>query len=179
MKKWCRYLLMPVHAAMIASGAKSFRDNPVIGSARLNRRGLHLARRHLAQRMGALRRSRLAGLISAQDRADFERDGFLPMHFPASLGELLRFAGNRRPQVHYHLNALPGLATYLLAMRAGSHPSRFPAYAAAMAPLPWSARPMIMPVMVWAVAATTLPSANSTRPKAITRLRPRRSDAMP
>lgn len=77
MKKWCRYLLMPVHAAMIASGAKSFRDNPVIGSARLNRHGLHLARRHLAQRMGALRRSRLAGLISAQDRSDFERDGFL------------------------------------------------------------------------------------------------------
>lgn len=64
-----------------------------------------------------------------------ERDGFLPMHFPGSLGELLRFAGNQQPQVHYHLNALPSLAPYLLAMRSGSHPSRFPAYAAAMAPL--------------------------------------------
>jgi D-amino-acid dehydrogenase len=64
-----------------------------------------------------------------------ERDGFLPMHFPDSLGELLRFATNTQPQVHYHLGALPSLAPYLLAMRSGSHPSRFPAYAAAMAPL--------------------------------------------
>ena len=64
-----------------------------------------------------------------------ERDGFLPMHFPESLGELMRFATNRTSQVHYHLGALPSLAPYLLAMRAGSHPSRFPAYAAAMAPL--------------------------------------------
>ena len=38
-----------------------------------------------------------------------ERDGFLPMHFPESLSELLRVAGNQQPQVHYHLAALPGL----------------------------------------------------------------------
>lgn len=64
-----------------------------------------------------------------------ERDGFLPMHFPESLGELMHFATNQTPQVHYHLGALPGLAPYLLAMRAGSHPSRIPSFSAAMAPL--------------------------------------------
>ena len=106
MKKWCRYLLMPVHAAMIASGAKSFRGNPVIGSASLNRRGLHLARRRLARRMGALRRSRLASLIPAQDRADFERDGFLlkrdfldPASFQALRQEIYRLDAEAREAV--------------------------------------------------------------------------------
>ena len=77
MTRWYRYLLTPVHAAMVASGAKSFRDNPVIGSASLNRRGLHLMRRDIAWRMGLRRRAQLASLISAEDRAAFERDGFL------------------------------------------------------------------------------------------------------
>jgi hypothetical protein len=76
-RPWFRSLLVPVHALMVLSGAKSFRDNPVIGSARLNRRGLHIARRHLARRMGVLRRAQLASLISEADRASFERDGFL------------------------------------------------------------------------------------------------------
>ena len=30
-----------------------------------------------------------------------ERDGFLAMHFPGSLGELIRYAGNDQPQMHY------------------------------------------------------------------------------
>ena len=77
MTRWYRYLLMPVYAATVASGAKSFRDNPVIGSASLNRRGLHLARRHIAERMGLRRRAKLVSLISAEDRVAFERDGFL------------------------------------------------------------------------------------------------------
>jgi D-amino-acid dehydrogenase len=64
-----------------------------------------------------------------------ERDGFLPMSFPQSLGELLKYAGNTQPQMHYHPSFLPRLAPYLLAMRAGSAPAMRPAYARAMIPL--------------------------------------------
>jgi D-amino-acid dehydrogenase len=64
-----------------------------------------------------------------------ERDGFLPMSFPQTLRELLRYGGNRRPQLHYHPGFIPAAAGYLSAMRDASKPERRPAYAAAMAPL--------------------------------------------
>ena len=64
-----------------------------------------------------------------------ERDGFLPMSFPQKLGDLLRYAGNARSELHYHPGFLPSIAPYLLKMRRGSHPSQRVAYAAAMAPL--------------------------------------------
>lgn len=71
------WLLAPWHVAALATGAKSFRDNPVIGSPRLNRAGLHVARVRLAHRMAEWRRRELATLISQEDRAAFERDGFI------------------------------------------------------------------------------------------------------
>jgi D-amino-acid dehydrogenase len=64
-----------------------------------------------------------------------ERDGFLPMSFPQTVGELLKYAGNSRPQLHYHPGFLPSLTGYLYQMRDGSRPDRRPGYAAAMAPL--------------------------------------------
>lgn len=70
-------VLLPLHCAAILSGAKSFRDNPVIGSPALNRRGLHILRRRIAAWIGARRRRDLAGLLSAEDREAFERDGFI------------------------------------------------------------------------------------------------------
>ncbi|HUA54331.1 MAG TPA: hypothetical protein VMB81_19300 [Candidatus Sulfotelmatobacter sp.] len=72
-----RWLFAPVYLFTIASSAKSFRDNPVIGSPTLNRWGLHVLRRRVAAWLGALRRRQLAPLISAEDRAAFERDGFI------------------------------------------------------------------------------------------------------
>jgi hypothetical protein len=72
-----RYLLAPVWLAALATGAKSFRDNPVIGSAALNKRGLHSRRAKLAHDMAWRRRARLAHLISPADRAAFDRDGFV------------------------------------------------------------------------------------------------------
>ncbi len=51
--------------------------------------------------------------------------------------------------------------------------------AAEMAPAPWMVRPTITHAMVGAHAATKLPSANSSRPKMITGLRPQWSDAQP
>ena len=74
---WWRSLLMPLFAITVLSAAKSFRDNPVIGSPKLNRLGLYLARRRIAARLGARRRARLSGLVSPRDLADFERDGYI------------------------------------------------------------------------------------------------------
>lgn len=75
--KAARYLMAPLWVAALATGAKSFRDNPVIGSAELNRRGLHAKRAKLAHAMAWRRRASLARLISAEDRAAFDRDGFV------------------------------------------------------------------------------------------------------
>ena len=70
-------LKYPLWALALATGAKSFRDNKVIGSAALNRLGLHAARIRLAHRIAQSRRGRLAHLVSPQDRAAFDRDGFV------------------------------------------------------------------------------------------------------
>ena len=69
--------MAPFHLAAVATGAKSFRDNPIIGSPVLNRAGLHVARIRLAHRLVQSRRRRLASLISNGDRIAFERDGFV------------------------------------------------------------------------------------------------------
>ena len=75
-----RALAAPLHALALFTRAKSFRDNPVLGDAVLNRRGLHLRRRLIARRLGAARRRRLEGLVPPADRAAFERDGFILRH---------------------------------------------------------------------------------------------------
>ena len=74
---WARRLLMPAYMLSVLSPAKSFRDNPVVGSPTLNRLGLHVARKIVADRLGRWRRRRLAALIPAEDREAFERDGFI------------------------------------------------------------------------------------------------------
>src|SRR5262245_27729224 len=75
--KAARYLMAPIWVAQLATGAKSFRDNPVIGSESLNHRGLHARRAQLAHDMAWRRRARLAHMVSAEDRAAFDRDGFV------------------------------------------------------------------------------------------------------
>lgn len=87
-----RCLLAPWWALQLFSSAKSFCDNPLIGSPRLNRLGLHRWRVKLAHAMTNRRRRRLSHLISAEDRAAFERDGFV-LHrdlLPAAAFERLR-----------------------------------------------------------------------------------------
>ena len=93
--RWQR-LLLPLQALAVLTASKAFNTNPVIGSPTLNRRGLHLARRRLAARIGASRRRRLTGLLSDTDRAAFERDGFIvkqdfldPATFTAFRDEIL------------------------------------------------------------------------------------------
>jgi hypothetical protein len=86
-----RWILAPYHAAALLTGAKSFRDNPILGSRLLNEKGLHVARMRLAHRMAQARRDRLSSLIGPDDATAFARDGFiekrdfLPREFFAAL----------------------------------------------------------------------------------------------
>ena len=72
-----RAALAPLWAAQLLTGGKSFERNGLIGSRRLNERGLHAARVGLAHRIAAARRGRLASLVAEADREDFARDGFV------------------------------------------------------------------------------------------------------
>lgn len=101
-----RALLTPWWAAQLLTGAKSFVDNPLIGSDRLNRAGLHRARVVLANRMAQKRRERLARHVPKADRTAFDRDGFvcwenfLPADSFARLREqVLSFEGPAREMV--------------------------------------------------------------------------------
>lgn len=88
LRRGARTLAMtPVWTIQLFTGAKSFADNPIIGSAALNRHGLHTGRIKAAHGLAALRRRMLAGRISAEDRTALEQDGLLikPDFLPADL----------------------------------------------------------------------------------------------
>jgi hypothetical protein len=67
----------PLWAVQLITGAKSFEQNPLIGSRRLNAHGLHVRRVAAAHRLAAARRSRLAHLVRDADRATFEARGYV------------------------------------------------------------------------------------------------------
>ena len=75
-----RTAMLPWWTAQLFTATKSFERNAVIGSRRLNQRGLHGARVQFAHRLAIARRRKLAPLISADDRAAFDRDGFVVSH---------------------------------------------------------------------------------------------------
>src|SRR3954451_24414175 len=81
-----RAAMLPLWTAQLVTGTKSFERNGIIGSAWLNRHGLHTARVSLAHRIAAARQRRLSGLVSAGDREDFARDGYVvrPDFLPAA-----------------------------------------------------------------------------------------------
>ena len=96
----------PFWAAQLLSGAKSFMDNPLIGSDALNQRGLHVGRMALAHRLATARRRRLAHLMSPVDQSAFDRDGFLLKpdflpkdHFAALLDQVRDYRGTARETV--------------------------------------------------------------------------------
>ena len=72
-----RWWRAPLWLGAVLTGAKSFVDNPILGSRRLNQAGLHAWRLKAAHRLAAWRRSRLAHLLPADVRAQFDRDGFV------------------------------------------------------------------------------------------------------
>ena len=83
---------LPFAAAQLLTGAKSFADNPLIGSRRLNEKGLHVGRMKLAHHLAARRRAVLAAGVDPADRAAFERDGFVakPDFLPPDLFKSLK-----------------------------------------------------------------------------------------
>lgn len=96
-------LMAPVWALQLLTGAKSFLDNPLIGSRRLNRHGLHVARVRLASAMCDWRRRRLARHVRPEWVAAFDRDGFVAIHdvvpqaeFPALRAAILGYRGPAR-----------------------------------------------------------------------------------
>jgi hypothetical protein len=86
--KWWR---SPIWLLQLATGAKSFADNPILGSPTLNRLGLHVWRLKTAHAFARSRRARLAHLVPAELRDEFDRNGivvipnFLPRDDFASL----------------------------------------------------------------------------------------------
>ena len=99
-------LKYPFWTLALATGAKSFRDNRVIGSPALNRWGLHAARIRLAHDLAQRRRDRLERLVPADDRLAFQRDGFVvkrnflaPERFAALKEQALAFRGPAREMV--------------------------------------------------------------------------------
>ncbi|WBO23039.1 phytanoyl-CoA dioxygenase family protein [Sphingomonas abietis] len=96
-------LLAPIWALQLLTSAKSFLDNPLIGSRRLNARGLHLARVRLAAGLCTWRRRRLARKVRPDWREAFDRDGFVAIpdvvpiaEFPALREAILSYRGPAR-----------------------------------------------------------------------------------
>lgn len=96
-------LLAPLWAVQLVTSAKSFLDNPIIGSRRFNAYGLHLARVRLAAALCAWRRRRLARHVRPEWRDAFERDGFVAIHdvlppaeFAALRAAILSYQGPAR-----------------------------------------------------------------------------------
>lgn len=98
-----KVLMAPIWLVQLVTGAKSFLDNPLIGSHRLNRRGLHVWRVRLADAMCRWRRRRLARHVRDDWRAAFDRDGFVvipdivpPEQFAALRAAILGYEGEAR-----------------------------------------------------------------------------------
>lgn len=87
-------LSTPFWLFQLGTSAKSFLDNPILGSPRMNRWGLHRARVRLAAAMCAWRRRRLAGQVRPEWREAFDRHGFVAIEnfVPPARFETLRKA---------------------------------------------------------------------------------------
>ncbi len=92
--RFLRWWRAPWWLLALTTGAKSFIDNPILGSERLNRRGLHVARLKLAHRIAWARRRRLAAAVPDEWRERFDRDGFVAVRdfLPAEVFARLQHA---------------------------------------------------------------------------------------
>ncbi|MFA1676577.1 phytanoyl-CoA dioxygenase family protein [Rhizobium mongolense] len=78
-KKWSplKVLMLPVYALQIITGEKRFIENPLLGSEKLNRKGLHIWRVRTAAKIVELRRRRLQHLIPQNERTFFAENGYI------------------------------------------------------------------------------------------------------
>jgi len=70
-------LKIPIYLIELTTSAKSFKDNPILGSTILNRCGLHVFRILLSHFVMHLRMLMLSGHISVADRRQFFQQGYL------------------------------------------------------------------------------------------------------
>jgi hypothetical protein len=75
--RFLRWWRLPLWLFALATGSKSFVDNPILGSRRLNRAGLHVLRIRVAHAMARWRRGRIAKLVPKDLRDQFDRNGFI------------------------------------------------------------------------------------------------------
>lgn len=89
-----RWWRAPLWVLALATGAKSFADNPILASKRLNRHGLHVSRLRLAHALAWSRRRRLAKGVAAEWRAEFDRNGLVvvPNFLPTASFERMKRA---------------------------------------------------------------------------------------
>lgn len=98
-----RVVLLPLWIWQLGTSAKSFLDNPILGSQRLNRSGLHRGRVRLAAAMCRWRRHRLSKGVRSDWREAFDRDGYVAINnivpaeqFAALRQAILAFEGPAR-----------------------------------------------------------------------------------
>ncbi len=72
-----KVLRYPFYVVQLATGAKSFRDNPIIGSRLLNTLGLHVVRVVLAAGFTKVRYFCLTPFMDKAERQSFQRNGYL------------------------------------------------------------------------------------------------------
>ena len=89
-----RWLILPWWTIQLFTGAKSFVDNPIIGSKQLNRLGLYTTRIRIAHWLAAHRRKRLRKKMNARDREQLAEQGYVlvPDFLPAGEFSALRDA---------------------------------------------------------------------------------------
>lgn len=146
-----RTLALPYHVATLFSTAKSFRDHPLIGSPRLNKYGLYVARVVLARGFYLVRQWPLRWWVDAQDRAALRTHGFVvkpqvlpPELFAALQAEVLTYRGESRYCVQGNTITWRAMLDETLRMQ-------LPAHRAAME------HPAIRPLMKYAAARNEQP----------------------
>jgi hypothetical protein len=90
LKRALRWWRSPFWLLAVLTGAKSFVDNPILGSRRLNRAGLHVWRLKAAHALARRRRARLAHLLAPDLKQRFDRDGFIVVRDVLPPGEFRR-----------------------------------------------------------------------------------------
>jgi hypothetical protein len=76
-RRHIRWWRAPIWFLALFTEAKSFADNPILGSPALNRAGLHVWRLRAAHALAGWRRKRLASPVPMELRERFDRDGFV------------------------------------------------------------------------------------------------------
>lgn len=71
------YFLYPFYAVRLLAGDKDFTSNPLLANSWLNKRGLHIFRKRMAESLSTARRKRMAKQLPAEQVDIFNRQGFI------------------------------------------------------------------------------------------------------